>query len=207
MSPTPIRILVADDHPVWRRGIRELLSAESDIEVVAEAADGQEALRLIRSTRLDVALLDMEMPGVTGVEVARMVKAEGLPVRLLALSSYDDAAYVTSLLTSGASGYITKDKPPELIVEAVRAVARGEGRWFVTPTTAEPPAAVLSEREREVIRLLAAGRSNGEIAAALFISENTVRNHLANAYAKIGAATAREAVAWAWKTGFVRDGG
>ncbi|MEP2185795.1 response regulator transcription factor [Roseibium sp.] len=204
MPLAPIRILIADDHPVWRRGIRDLLSAEADIEVVAEAADGQEALRLIRSARLDVALLDMEMPGVTGVEVARMVNAEGLPVRLLALSSYDDAAYVTALLKNGASGYITKDKPPELIVEAVRAVARGEGRWFVTPTTVEDPAAVLTEREREVIRLLAMGQANHEIAAALFISENTVRSHLANAYAKIGAATAREAVAWAWKTGFVR---
>lgn len=207
MPTPPVRVLIADDHPVWRRGIRDLLGAEEDVDVIAEAADGQEALRLIRSTQLDVALLDMEMPGVTGVEVARRVKAEKLAVRILALSSYDDPAYVTALLQNGASGYITKDKSPELIVEAVRAVARGEGRWFVTPTAAEAPGAALSEREREVILLLAEGRSNSEIAAALFISENTVRNHLANAYAKIGATTAREAVAWAWKSGFVSGGG
>lgn len=205
MSLPPIRVLIADDHPIWRRGVRDLLSTEADINIVAEAANGQEALRLIRSTRLDVALLDMEMPIVSGVEVARTVKAEGLPVRILALSSYDDAAYVSGLLENGASGYITKDKPPELIVEAVRAVARGEGRWFVTPAIPHDPAATLSERERAVIRLLALGRSNTEIGDALFISENTVRNHLANAYSKIGVSTAREAVAWAWKCGFIRE--
>ena len=205
MSRVPIRVLIADDHPVWRRGIRDLLSAETDITVVAEAANGQEALRLMRTTRLDVILLDMEMPSVTGVEVARTLKAEDHPVRILALSSYDDAAYVTSLLENGASGYITKDKPPELIVEAVRAVARGEGRWFVTPVTPQNPAVILSDREREVLRLLAEGCSNGEIADTLFISENTVRNHLANTYAKLGVASAREAVAWAWKSGFIRE--
>ena len=203
MQLPAIRVLIADDHPVWRQGVRDLLSSEADIHVVAEAANGQEALRLIRSSRIDVALLDMEMPGVTGVDVARTVKTEGLSVRILALSSYDDAAYVSGLLENGASGYITKDKPPELIIEAVRAVARGEGRWFVTPATPEDPAASLSEREREVIRHLAEGRSNSEIAETLFISENTVRNHLANAYTKLGVTTAREAVAWAWKTGFV----
>ncbi|MEM1056001.1 MAG: response regulator transcription factor [Bacteroidota bacterium] len=206
MSFAPLRVLVADDHPVWRRGIRDLLSSQPDIHVVAEATDGEEALRHIRTANLDVALIDMEMPKMTGVDVARAVKEEGLPVRLLALSSYDDAAYVSSLLQSGASGYLTKDKPPELILEAVRAVARGEGRWFVTPTTSEDPAPSLSEREREVLLLLAEGKSNGEIATQLFISENTVRNHLANTYAKIGVATAREAVAWAWRNGFVEGG-
>lgn len=206
MSPIPIRVLIADDHPVWRQGIRDLLAAETDIDVVAEAANGQEALRLIRSTRLDVALLDMEMPVITGVEVAQVVKTEKLPVRILALSSYDDAAYVTSLLEQGAAGYITKDKSPEHIKEAVRAVARGEGRWFVTPTLHQDPAAALSNREREVLALLAEGRSNSEIASALFISENTVRNHLANLYAKTDVSTAREAVAWAWRSGFIREG-
>lgn len=205
MESDSIRVLIADDHPVWRRGIRELLSAETDISVVAEAANGQEALRLIRSTKLDVALLDMEMPLATGVEVAQIVKTEEVPVRVLALSSYDDIAYVTSLLENGASGYITKDKPPELIIEAVRAVAKGEGRWFVTPMPNTDPASELSNREREVIGLLAKGHSNNEIGEVLFISCNTVRNHLANAYSKIGVKTAREAVAWAWKSGFIQD--
>ena len=200
--PAPVRVLLADDHPVWRRGIHALLDAEADISVVAEAADGVEALRLIREGNVDVALIDMEMPGLSGVEVARTAKEEQLPVRILALSSYDDAAHVSGLLKNGAAGYLTKDKPPALIVEAVRAVARGEGRWFVQPTSPEDPADGLSEREREVLGLLAQGRSNGEIASALYISENTVRNHLANAYAKIGVSTAREAVAWCWRMGF-----
>ena len=205
--PAPIRVLVADDHPVWRKGVRTLLDAEPDISVVAEAADGEEALRLIRAGDVDVALLDMEMPRMTGVEVTKTVQDEGLPVRVLALSSYDDAAYVSGLLQNGASGYLTKDKPPALILEAVRAVARGEGRWFVQPTSQADPASALSDREREVLALLAQGQSNGDIADALFISENTVRNHLANAYAKVGVTSAREAVAWAWRNGFATDDG
>lgn len=200
--PTAIRVLIADDHPVWRRGIRALLDAEVDIEVVAEASNGEEAIQAIRAGGLDVAVLDMEMPHRTGVEVSQTVRDEGLPVRILALSSYDDASYVSGLLQNGASGYLTKDKPPSLIIEAVRAVARGEGRWFVQPTSKDDPAAGLSDREREVLALLAQGKANGEISEALFISENTVRNHLANTYAKIGVATAREAVAWAWRNGF-----
>jgi len=201
--PTPIRILIADDHPVWRRGVRALCEAEPDLLVVAEAGNGEDALRHIRAGGLDVAVLDMEMPLISGVEVARIVHAEHLPVRILALSSYDDAAYVSGLLQNGASGYLTKDKPPMLILEAVRAVARGEGRWFVQPLSKEDPASGFSEREREVIQLLAQGRTNSDIADALFISENTVRNHLANAYAKIGVSSAREAVAWAWRNGIV----
>ena len=198
----PIRVLLADDHPVWRRGVRGLLDATDDLHVVAEASDGQEALDSIRSLDLDVAVLDMEMPTLSGLDVARAVRDEALPVRILALTSYDDAAYVTGLLANGASGYLTKDKPPSLIVEAVRAVARGEGRWFVQPRAKSEPGETLSGREREVLRLLAKGQANNEIAEALFISENTVRNHLANAYAKVGVRTAREAVAWAWRSGF-----
>ena len=201
----PIRVLVADDHPVWRKGVRTLLDDEPDITVVAEAVDGEEALQRIRQGDIDVALLDMEMPRLSGVEVARTVQEESLPVRILALSSYDDAAYVSGLLQNGASGYLTKDKPSALILEAVRAVARGEGRWFVQPTSQADPASGLSDREREVLALLAQGQANGEIADALYISENTVRNHLANAYAKIGVGSAREAVAWAWRQGFATD--
>ena len=187
---------------MWRKGIRTLLEAEPDIDVVAEASDGDEAIRALRDGGLDVAVLDMEMPRMTGVEVARTARDEGLSVRILALSSYDDASYVSGLLQNGAAGYLTKDKPPSLILEAVRAVARGEGRWFVQPTSRDDPAAGLSDREREVLALLAQGKANGDIAEALFISENTVRNHLANTYAKVGVTTAREAVAWAWRNGF-----
>ena len=205
-SGAPTRVLVADDHPVWRRGVRDLLAAEPDLDVVAEARDGTEALALARRLAPDVAVLDMEMPGMTGVEVARALRADGLPVRVLALSSYDEDAYVTGLLAEGAAGYLTKDQPPELVVEAVRAVARGEGRWFVSPASAADPAAGLSEREREVLTLLAGGRKNAEIAGTLFVSENTVRSHLTAVYAKLGVDGDREAVAWAWRTGFASDG-
>ncbi|PAP74214.1 response regulator [Rubrivirga marina] len=214
MSAPPTRVLLADDHPVWRRGVRGLLDAEPDLDVVAEAADGEAALAALRAGGVDVAVLDMEMPRVTGVEVARAVRAEGLEVAVLALSSYDEPAYVAGLLAEGAAGYLTKDQPPELIVEAVRAVARGQGRWFVAPAPgavgawgeADAPGAGLTDREREVLRLLAEGRSNAEIAGALFVSENTVRSHLTAAYAKVGVGSAREAVAWAWRTGFAGGG-
>ena len=205
MPPPPTRILLADDHPVWRRGVRGLLDAEPDLDVVAEVADGWAALAALRRGGVDVAVLDMEMPRLTGVEVARAVRAEKLPVAVLALSSYDEPAYVSGLLAEGAAGYLTKDQPPELIVEAVRAVGRGQGRWFVAPSTGVPansPGAGLTDRERDVLHLLSEGKSNADIAAALFVSENTVRSHLTAAYAKVGVASAREAVAWAWRTGF-----
>lgn len=199
----PIRVLLADDHPLWRRGVRALLDQEEDLSVVAEAADGAEVLRLLRTVPVDVALIDVEMPHVTGVEVARVVQEEGLAVYVLALSSHDDADYVGGLLRAGASGYLTKDKTPELVVEAVRAVSRGEGRWFVRPPTTSPEdaLAVLSEREREVLDHLARGLSNREIGDALFIAENTVRNHLASVFEKTGTANARAAMVWAWRNG------
>lgn len=171
------------------------------MDVVGEAASGPEALHLVRTRAVDVLLLDMGMPEMTGVDVARTIQQERLPVRVLALSAYDDASYVSGLLQSGASGYITKEKPVEMIIEAVRAVARGEGRWFVQPVASGHDAPPLSEREKAVLALMAQGRSNAEIAEALFISENTVRNHLASVYGKVGVTTSREAIAWAWRHG------
>ena len=202
----PIRVLLADDHPVWRRGVRDVLSSEPDLDVVAEAGDGTEALHALRTLPIDVAVLDMEMPGLTGVEVARAAVADGIAARILALSSYDAPAYVTGLLRTGAAGYLTKDRSPGLIVEAVRAVARGEGRWFVTPPMRDP-GADLTPRERDVLGRLAQGRSNSEIAEALFVSENTVRSHLTSVYAKVDVASAREAIAWAWQSGFMPHDG
>lgn len=198
-----IRVVVADDHPVMRTGIRNLLDAENDIEVVGEAANGVEALRLVESAKPDVLLLDMEMPGLSGVDVARKIQAANLPVFVLALSAYDDKAYVEGLLRSGASGYITKEKPPQLIVEAVRAVAHGEGRWFIQPFIPESKAVPVSKREQEVLRLMARGFANQEIAEQLFISSNTVRNHVANIYSKLSVKSWREAVAWAWENGLM----
>lgn len=201
--PSPIRVLIADDHPLWRRGVRDFLGLHPEIEVVAEAGDGAEALRLMRALALDVAVVDMEMPGLSGVEVARVAAAEGLGVRVLGLSSFDDEPYVDGLMDGGAAGYITKGKPPEMIAEAVVAVARGEGRWFVNPQRSPLPSAGLTEREREVLVLMARGRSNAEIAEQLYISPHTVRNHVGRCFGKLGVTSSREAVAWAWKNGLV----
>lgn len=198
--PPPYRVVLADDHPAFRAGIRTLLESHGDITVVAEAPDGIRALEAVRKHQPDVLLLDMEMPRMTGVEVARTVRAEGLDVHLLALSAYDDPVYVRTLLDEGAAGYITKEKAPSLVVEAVMAVAEGEGRWFVTPKS-ETGLSSLTDRERDVLLELAQGQSNLAIADSLCLSEYTVRNHLTSVYAKLGLESARDAVAWAWRHG------
>lgn len=201
-APQTVRIVVADDHPAVRAGIRAMLSGEPRISVVAEAQDGAEAVRRVRQHAPDVLLLDMEMPVMGGVDVSRLLRDEGVSTRVLALSAYDDPGYVQALLANGAAGYITKDKPAALVCEAVLAVARGEGRWFVQPRAA--PASPLSVREDAVLKLLARGLSNQGIAEMMHLSEHTVRNHLSSIYAKLGFASSREAVAWAWETGLVR---
>lgn len=200
-----IRIVLADDHPVMRSGIRTLLEAEADLTVVGEAANGLEALRLVESLKPDVLLLDMEMPGLSGVEVARRIRDQAIPVYVLALSAYDDRSYVAGLLESGASGYITKEKSPQMIVEAVRAIARGEGRWFIQPVRPQRDTLPVTDREQAVLRLMARGMTNQEIAAQLYISENTVRNHVASIYNRLGVKSWREAVAWAWQSGLMGE--
>lgn len=201
----PIRLIIADDHPLWRHGICAFLGAQPDLEIVAEVEDGRAALQAIRSTPADVVLLDMEMPELSGVDVTRTVKAENLPVRVLAVSAYNDPEYVQGLMDHGASGYITKEKPPAMLLESIRAVARGEGRWFVHAPPASDAVADLSERELDVLRLLATGCSNRAIADALFVSENTIRTHLGNLYVKLEVTSAREAVAWAWRNGLAES--
>ncbi len=202
-----IRIILADDHPLIRAGIRRFLEAQPDLNIVAEASNGEEALRLVRELEPDVLVLDMEMPNLDGLDVAQRIRAEGLPVRILALSAYDDAAYVSGLWETGAAGYITKEKPPSLIIEAIRAVARGEGRWFVAPANQLDSVDRLniSERELEVLQLIAKGYSNNRIGEELFISENTVKNHVRSLYAKLDISSARELVAWAWQQGLVKS--
>ncbi|MEM1055540.1 MAG: response regulator transcription factor [Bacteroidota bacterium] len=197
----PYRLIVADDHPLWRRGVCDLFNSEPDLEVVGEASDGAEALRLLRTVEADVVILDMQMPELTGVDVTNAIREEGLDIQILALSAYDEPEYVSGLMSQGAAGYITKEKPPEVLLEAVRAVAKGEGRWFVRAPVPADEMVGLSRREREVLAALCDGLSNKEIAASLFISENTVRNHLGSLYLKLGVETARQAVAWAWRRG------
>ena len=194
-----ISVLLVDDHPAVRAGVRRSFESTPDITVLAEAADGPQALRLARELAPDVILLDIDLPGLSGVEVARALK--GTPTRVLAFTAHAGRGFIQGLLEAGAAGYVTKDQPEATLIEAVRAVARGDGRWLVLPYDPTSPFSDLSERERDILALLARGLSNPAIAKTLFVSESTVRNTLTTVYQKIGATSSREAVAWAWAQG------
>lgn len=198
----PVRVVIADDHPVVRSGIRDLVDAADGLTVIGEAENGAEALQLVEEKQPDVLLLDVEMPDRSGIEVAQELQEQSSAVRLLALSSYDNQEYVQGLLQNGASGYLTKENAPELIIEAIRAVARGEVRWFVQPSsTDETPD--LTPREKEILRHMAQGRSNAELAEELHLAESTVRKHATHIYRKLDVDSGREAIAWAWQHGLM----
>ncbi len=220
-----IRVVVVDDQPLVRAGIAMLVNAEDDIAVVAEAADGQEALTQVRAQRPDVVLMDVRMPGTDGVAATRAVIDEGLTAQngqligVIILTTYhiDEAVYAA--LRAGASGFLLKDAAPTEIVAAIRAVAGGEA-WLDpavtrrlidefnarpeahTPTPAEM--AQLTPREREVLTLMARGMSNADVAVELFISEATVKTHLARVMMKLGVREKAQAVAAAYQTGLVQ---
>jgi len=208
---TKIRVVLADDHPVAREGLRNLLEKAVDVEVVGEASDGTEALNLVEKLVPDVLLLDMEMPGLKGVEVARQLQAAGSSVRILALSAYDDRQYILGLLASGASGYLTKGEIPQTIVEAVRGVARGEHGWLSRQVAAqmaswtqeEAEKTPLTNREVEVLRLVVEGNTNQEIGLALGISEKTVEKHLDGIFTKLKVTSRVEAAVRAVREGLV----
>ena len=210
MSKT-IRVLLADDHPALRLGLRVLLDQAPDVEVIGEAEDGEEALALIESLVPDVAVLDCQLPGIEGTQVALEIRQRGLPVQVLALSAYDDERYMRGMLEAGAVGYLLKDEAPETIVAAVRAAARGERLW-----TAEQFACArrwreevqelwerLTEREREVLALVAEGKSNQKIAQALIVTERTVEFHVGNILRKLGVASRVEAAVWTKEHGVI----
>ena len=208
---TTIRVLLADDHPVTRDGIRNLLEKAPGLVVVGEADNGIEALRLVEELAPDVLLLDMEMPGLKGIDVARQLQVAGSTVRILALSAYDDKQYILELLASGAAGYLVKEEAPEAIIEAVRGVAQGQQGWvsrriaaqLMAWTREEPPKTNLTDREMGVVRLVAAGKTNQEIGLALGISDKTVEKHLEAVFAKLGVASRVEAAVWAVRAGWV----
>lgn len=198
-----IRVVLVDDHPALRLGLKVLLEHAPDVELVGEAEEGQEALALIESTQPDVVVLDCELPGMAGMEVAQEIQRRGLPTRVVALSAYDGERYVHGMLEAGARGYLLKEEAPETVVKAVQAVARGE-EWYsqqvmskvIAWARGEHPAG-LTAREVEVLRLVVEGLSNKEIAHRLEVAERTVQFHVSNILQKLGAASRVEAAVWA----------
>ena len=201
-----IRVMLADDHPVARAGIRKFLNKATDIEIIAEASDGIQALDLAKKLVPDVLLLDIELPGIKGVEVARELQALGSPVKILVLSTYDDKQFIFGLLGNGAAGYLTKEEVPETIVEAVRGVARGEKGWVSRRVAAimsawthteEVSSKSLTPREMDVLKWVVKGKTNQEIGMELGISQKTVEKHLESVFAKLKVTSRVEAAVMA----------
>lgn len=200
-----------DDHPALRMGLRIVLEQAPGVHVVAEAGTGQEALALIQALRPDVAVLDCQLPDMPGSQAAFELRRLGLATRVLALSAYTDDAAIRGMVEAGAVGYLLKEEAPAAIVDAVRAAARGEGRWSAAVASRLAAWAVrpeaseagtdLTSRELDVLRLLARGWDNQRIAGELDISEHTVRFHLRNVREKIGVQTRTEAAVWAVRSG------
>ena len=212
----PTRILLADDHALVRRGVRLILEQEPDLAVVAEAGDGEEAVRLARQVEVDLAVLDIAMPRTTGLQAAREIGRHRDPPRVLMLSMHDNERYFFESLRLGASGYVLKSVADEDLVGAVRAAMRGEA--FVYPGAmstlardylarmrrGEPvPATLLTEREDQVLKLIAEGSSSREIAAALVISPKTVERHRANILAKLGMRDRTQLTRYAIRAGLI----
>lgn len=208
-----IRVLLADPQAYLRWGIRAHLAAMPDLLVVGEAADGEETLRLAQELLPDVLVLDVELPGLSGVEVARRLQAAQSPVRVLVFSAHADEGHVRGFLQTGAAGYLLKDDAAISLPDAIRGVARGEQGWcsrrVVECLTRRTPASrmPLSAREREVLRLAAQSRSNEQIAQELDISLKTVENHVTSILARLDLHTRADAVAWAWEHALLRAGG
>ena len=200
-----IHVLLADDHPALRMGLRVLLDRAPDIEVGGEADDGNEALALIESLHPDVAVLDCQLPGIDGMAVAVEIGQRVPSVRVVALSAYDDDRYLAGMMAAGAVGYLLKNEAPGQIVAAVQAAMRGETLWTPEQTTrverwrAEVAHVrdSLTEREREVLQLVADGLSNKEIAQALYITVRTADFHVSNILRKLSVISRVEAAVWA----------
>ncbi|MFI1150668.1 response regulator [Streptomyces sp. NPDC020817] len=210
-----VRVVIADDQEMVRTGFRMILDSQPDIEVVADAADGEAALAAVAAHRPDVLLLDIRMPKLDGLEVTRRLAGRDGP-RIVIVTTFDLDEYVHAALHGGASGFLLKDASPAMLVEAVRAAAVGDS--LVSPAitvrllremaprataghAARRPSEPLTEREQDVVRCVARGRTNAEIAAELFVSLSTVKTHLANVQAKLDVRNRVEVAAWAWESG------
>jgi len=216
------RVVLADDQALVRQGFRLILELESDIEVVGEAADGREALRLTRELDPDVVVMDIRMPELDGIEATRRLHAAGSRARVLILTTFDLNEYVYEALRAGASGFLLKDAPGDQLVNAIRTVASGEALLAPTltrrliehfldqpPSDAAPPRGLdgLTQREIEVLTLVAQGLSNSEIAAALFLGEATIKTHVGRILQKLDLRDRVQAVVHAYESGLVHPGG
>jgi DNA-binding NarL/FixJ family response regulator len=207
-----IRLLIADDHPVVRDGLSGMFATDPDFEVVGQAGDGAEAVRLAGTLKPDVILMDLRMPGMDGVAAITELAKRKIPVRVLVLTTYDTDSYVLPAIEAGATGYLLKDAPRAELLRAVRAAADGQG--VLSPSVATrlmsrvrtPAAELLSQRELEVLELVAAGTTNRDAAVRLFISEATVKTHLLHIYAKLGVTDRAAAVAEAYNRGLLTPG-
>jgi NarL family two-component system response regulator LiaR len=212
-----IKVIIADDHALFREGTRSLIAQEKDMEVVGEASDGEESIRLVTELRPQVVLMDIAMPKVNGIEATRSIKADSPATAVLILTAYDNDQYIAALLEAGAAGYLLKNVSGSDLVNAIRAVYAGEAvlhpaiakkvfsRLGATRREAEEPAqlAELSEREIEILRLAAKGMSNQNIAARLYLSRRTVQAHLANIFRKMDVGSRTEAVLQALRKGWL----
>ncbi|MBV9926957.1 MAG: response regulator transcription factor [Acidobacteria bacterium] len=215
MSAAKVRVLIAEDHGTMREGMRLVVEREPDMEVVGEAADGREALRLARDLLPDVVLMDISMPGMDGLQAARGLRESCPEVKVLALTRHADYGYLTEMLRAGAKGYVLKQSAAAELIRAVRAVAAGQcyldpavtGKLMSGRRAAEgvEPKEELSEREEEVLRLIARGHSNKEIAARLSVSVKTVEAHKANAMHKLGLADRVAIVDYAIFRGWMKN--
>ncbi len=214
-TSAPIKLLIADDHPVVRDGLSGMFAADPGFEVVGEAGDGAEAVRLAQALKPDVILMDLRMPGMDGVTAITELARRAIAARVLVLTTYDTDSDVLPAIEAGATGYLLKDAPRAELLRAVRAAA--DGQAVLSPSVAarlmsrvrapaDPGAEPLSGRELEVLELVAAGATNREAAARLFISEATVKTHLLHIYAKLGVGDRAAAVAEAFNRGLLIPG-